>query len=199
MNNYYTTDIENYEVINNLNSRGGGTFTIKNAKFMFPPNFRGDKTLRFNEKGDRYFNLALDPDFAKFLKNRGWNVKTYIPKNADGDEDVLYHVKIRVSMVQMGKYAPAVLELFKKNTRKLLTSETAYVLDSAQLDHMDLTIAENVRDNGDGSYTRTGYLNWIRFFMHVDPLDDGYWDSPDHGDDVTYIDDLVPNPPREDD
>ena len=56
--------------------------SIFGAKFVFKPNFEG-REERFNEAGDRYFNVRVPDNIVEQVTADGWNVKWTKPKNEE--------------------------------------------------------------------------------------------------------------------
>lgn len=145
--------------------------TIDNARIMFR-NFAGKEKL-YNAAGQRNFSVALDEPMALQLQSDGWNIKS-----REKEGETLYHLKVTV---KFGDYPPDLwLVTPSLNVRTKLNEDTAFALDYAELDMVDLKIRPyNYNVNGSSgvaAYIKKGY-----FTLHEDDLDLRYAHIPDAG------------------
>ena len=131
------------------------TLNIENAHIMFK-NFSG-KGDQFNRAGDRNFCVRIDdPDFARQLRNEGWNVKQLRPR--DGDEEGAYYLQVKVSY----KVIPPKVYMIAGKKKTLLDEEAINTLDFAEINTSDLIITPyNWEINGKKgvkAYLKTAYV-----------------------------------------
>ncbi len=92
-------------------------------------NFEG-REGDYNVAGKRNFLLYLEPEMAEVLSSQGWNIKW--PKN----EDYNPYLKVNVNF----NYGALKVILITNGQPKQLTAETAKLLDSADLETVDICI-----------------------------------------------------------
>ena len=131
------------------------TLNIENAHIMFK-NFSG-KGDQFNRAGDRNFCVRIDdPDFARQLRNEGWNVKQLRPH--DDDEEGTYYLQVKVSY----KVVPPKVYMIAGKKKTLLDEEAISTLDFAEINTSDLIITPyNWEINGKKgvkAYLKTAYV-----------------------------------------
>lgn len=131
------------------------TLNIENAHIMFK-NFSG-KGDQFNRAGDRNFCVRIDdPDFARQLRNEGWNVKQLRPR--DDDEEGTYYLQVKVSY----KVVPPKVYMIAGKKKTLLDEEAINTLDFAEINTSDLIITPyNWEVNGKKgvkAYLKTAYV-----------------------------------------
>ena len=133
---------------------------IENAKIIFR-NFSGTEGT-YNRAGDRNFCVIIDDaDMAQTLIEDGWNVKPL--KNSD-EFHPKYYMKVIVKYNQEGnknQNQPNVNMVDSKQNVTKLTEETVSVLDSADIDYVDLIINPYFWDvngkKGISAYLKTMY------------------------------------------
>ena len=54
----------------------------------FARNFSGRPEGKYNRAGDRYFNVAVNPDDVELLQQYGINVKLYEPKASTPEQEL---------------------------------------------------------------------------------------------------------------
>lgn len=131
------------------------TLNIENAHIMFK-NFSG-KGDQFNRAGDRNFCVRIDdPDFARQLRNEGWNVKQL--RLRDDDEEGTYYLQVKVSY----KVIPPKVYMIAGKKKTLLDEEAINTLDFAEINTSDLIITPyNWEINGKKgvkAYLKTAYV-----------------------------------------
>lgn len=124
---------------------------IENAKLIYK-NFSG-RAKRFNSEGLRNFHVVLDPDQAKRLEVDGWNVKWPKPRDDGEERNPTLKVKVRFD-----NYPPLVKMLTKRNTVEL-DEETIGLLDTAEIESVDLRITGSYNQLETGWSGFTAYLN----------------------------------------
>lgn len=130
-----------------------GNIRVDNA-IVFWKNFSGKPTDFNPNGGKRTFELALSREFAEYLRQQHWNVKT---KELD-DGDVLYHTEIVVN--DQSAYPPRlykISEFMGKQTMALMKPEQYSKLDQDNLAMVDMDIHPYVHNRGFNGATK-GYL-----------------------------------------
>lgn len=148
-----------------------GNIKIEGAKLIFK-NFSGIEK-EYNREGDRNFGLLLDEELAEQLKDDGWNVKSFSPK--DDPEEVIYYLPVKV---KFGKIPPvAVLVSSRGKTR--LDEETIGQLDWAIAETVDVIVRPyNYPEFAGRPSGISAYLKSIFFTIREDDLDLKYADLP---------------------
>lgn len=108
-------------------------YTIKDAKVRWR-NFAG-REERFNAKGDRNFTIFLTPEDSANLTAMGLNVKTLPQREEDAaPQDIL---KVKVNF----RGRPPSLVLVTHRGRTRLDEDTAGMMDTAQVEKIDLILS----------------------------------------------------------
>ena len=131
------------------------TLNIENAHIMFK-NFAG-KGDQFNRAGDRNFCVRIDdPDFARRLRNEGWNVKQLRPR--DEEDEGTYYIQVKVSY----RVIPPKIYMIAGKSKVLLDEDSVNTLDFAEIRNADLIITPyNWEINGKKgvkAYLKTAYI-----------------------------------------
>lgn len=138
--------------------------TINDAKILWP-NLSG-ATVKYNERGRRYFHLLLTEEQANKLTNDyGLNCRLHKAKNEDMEDYWTLQVFARFD-----KYPPKIYQISGNNYIQL-TEETVGLLDGADIAHCDLTINPSFWKDETGG--RTGYKAYVETMfvtLNVDPL-----------------------------
>ena len=149
------------------------TLKIEGTHIVFKPNFEG-REEQFNREGDRYFNVAIDPDHVDGLRADGWNVKEWTGKE-DGDETA-YFIKVKVSY----KFKPPRLVLITSRGRVPLDEETCEMLDWQEFEFIDVILsASHYKINGRAGIS--AYLKTGMFVVAEDELEKKYAHLPEVG------------------
>lgn len=147
-----------------------GKISFEGARIIFR-NFRGEKR-RYNDEGDRNFNIVVDEADAEWLRDFGLRLKPL--RNTREDEDPEYSLKVNV---KFDSNRPPRVILVTSRNKTVLNEETVGELDYMEIENIDLTINMYRREE-----TVTAYLH----SMYVTPIEDEfeskYADLPD-GDD----------------
>lgn len=125
--------------------------TIENAQIVYR-NFSG-KAKKYNAKGLRNFHVILDMDLAKKLEADGWNIKW--PKPRDDGEERNPTIKVRV---RFDNYPPYIV-LISKRGQTVLDEETVSLLDTAEIESVDLTVTGSYNELETGWKGFTTYLS----------------------------------------
>jgi hypothetical protein len=162
------------------------TLKIEGTHIVFKPNFAGEEE-QFNREGDRYFNVAVDPDHVDQLRGDGWNVKEWTGK--EEDDETLYFIKVKVSF----KFKPPRLVLITSRGRVPLDEETCDILDWQEYEFIDVIIsASHYTMNGRSGIS--AYLKTGMFVVAEDELEKKYAHLPEVG-----MDPVLALPPGEED
>ena len=145
---------------------------IANARIMFR-NFRGEKR-RYNNEGDRNFNVVLTEEQAETFKEWGLNVKTYAPD--EGDTDPVYLLKVTISYKYKDR-SPSVV-MIKHNSKTYLTEATVGNLDFAQLESLDLILNASFYMHDDNTPGSSVYLQAMYAKVFEDEFALKYADLP---------------------
>lgn len=127
--------------------------TIENARLVYR-NFAG-AAKTFNAKGLRNFHVLLDPVQAKQLEKDGWNIKW--PKPREDGEERNPTLKVRV---RFDNYPPIIF-LITRGGRTELDEDTVHILDSAEIENVDLRITGSYNEMEGGWKGFTAYLNQL--------------------------------------
>jgi hypothetical protein len=96
-------------------------------------NFEG-KADKFNNEGNRNFNLVLEPEEAAAMSADGWNVRTLTAKMED--EEDLYLLNVTVSY----RVRPPRVVVITSKGKTTLTEDLLMILDMADFTNIDLII-----------------------------------------------------------
>lgn len=127
--------------------------TIENARIIYR-NFAG-AAKTFNAKGLRNFHVVIEPDQARELERDGWNIKW--PKPRDDGEERNPTLKVAV---RFDNYPPHVVMLTKRG-RTELDEESIGLLDSAEIENVDLRITGSFYEMEDGRRGFKAYLSQL--------------------------------------
>lgn len=127
--------------------------TIENVRIVYR-NFSG-RANRFNIEGVRNFHVVLEPDIARKLEADGWNIKW--PKPRDDGEERYPTLKVKV---RFDNYPPVVV-LMTKKTRIELDEDSVGLLDTAEIENVDLRITGSYNELEIGWKGFTAYLSQI--------------------------------------
>lgn len=143
---------------------------LENRRILFR-NFEGLEG-RFNAKGNRNFNVILEPEEAQAMAEDGWNIK-YLQPREEGDEPL---PRLEVT-VKFGKIPPRIILITSKGKTQL-DEDMVKILDWAEIENVDMIVRPYEWDvNG-----KTGvkaYLKSIYVTIREDELEKKYMDVPD--------------------
>jgi len=147
---------------------------IENAKFVYNPNFEG-REERFNEAGDRYFNVRIPDNIVQAVEKDGWNVKWTKPSKTASPQQAAEHVAEPYLEVAIGfKYRPANISVWEDGKETLLTVDEAHgidtvkLVDKMQFETFDVVIRGRNWENDNGC----GIKAWLQTFVGVVETDD---------------------------
>jgi len=142
--------------------------TIEGAQLIYK-NFEG-VGKQFNAKGNRNFNVVLNPKLATILEKDGWNVRWDDPKE-EGDEA---RARLKVT-VRFDNYPPRIVLVTKKG-KSILDEESVGVLDWAEIDNADIIVTASPWSNADGKRGYKAYLKKGFFTLSENDLESKYSD-----------------------
>ena len=138
-------------------------------------NFQGKKT-DFNDEGQRKFCVLLDDELAEQLKEDGWRVKYFKPREDDPDQ---YQQPFLSVKVKFNPYPPIAV-LINSRGKKKLTEDTIDQLDWSRIVNCDLIIrpynypAIKGRPAGVSAYLKAIYVT-----ISEDEFEEKYAGIPD--------------------
>lgn len=139
------------------------TLTLKHIPIMFK-NFRGAAD-EFNAEGNRNFAAVIeDPTMAEALREEGWNIKEFTPKDS---EDIIYYLPVKVSYKVM---APEIVA-FAGKVKTVYTEDIVGLLDGASIKEASLTVTAYHWNMGKKSGV-SAYLKKMLLVLEVDELDE---------------------------
>jgi hypothetical protein len=156
---------------------------IENASIGFR-NFRGEPD-KYNRNGKRSFCVFLDPEQADALEREGWNIKRRKPREDYPDEVPAPYMNVEV---KYGKFPP-VIHLISGDSQELLDEGTVGLLDSSEIENIDLVITPYQWTMDDGSSGIKAYLKSAWVTLAMDPFASKYARSPMNGGSVPFDED----------
>ena len=126
------------------------------------------KGSQFNREGNRNFHVIIpDEETANELREDGWNVKERVSKQ--DTQDVFYHLEVTA---RFDNFPPDVFAIAgRKKTR--LTEETVGMLDSADIESVDIIISGS-RYEVSGRSGVKAYLKTMSAVINVDKFANKY-------------------------
>lgn len=151
-----------------------GNLQIDDARLTYM-NFEGRKD-QFNRNGDRSFAVIIpNQEIADILLSdenqygKSWNVHIKPPKE-EGD-NVFIYLPVKV---KFGRKPPRIY-LRSGAARTVLTESNVGILDTTDIDHVDLDIRPYDGDGaGLGGPFRAAYLDSMEVFQNVDRFEARY-------------------------
>ena len=148
---------------------------IEGAQLIFR-NFSG-KGTQFNREGDRNFCVLIDDtDYAHFLLEQGWNVKSL--RAQEEDEEPRYYISVKLNYAS--EVAPPKVYLIVDGKKRELNEETVSLVDDIDIQTCDLIINayqwEVNGKTGIKGYLKTAYIvmQQDRFASKYDVFMDKY-------------------------
>lgn len=157
--------------------RRGDVITIEDAKILWP-NFSGAKDM-YNAEGDRNFNLHLTKQQADELAADGWNVKCKLARPNDPDQDGEERCVLKVVVKFEVKPPKIVMVGSKTRNRTELGADIAGLMDSAELQTMDLSFVPYFWELKNGNCGVSAYLKTLYCVVTEDELDQKWNESED--------------------
>lgn len=137
-----------------------GKILMDNVKIKYP-NFAGIRK-QFNDEGDRNFVVVIeDPEIAEELRERGFNIRIKTPDNPGEVPEMQFKVVV--------SYRFSAPIAYLKTGRKLkeLTEESIGILDSIEMERVDLDLRLGKEWSAGGRTGRTAYLDKIVVVQEV--------------------------------
>jgi hypothetical protein len=134
-------------------------------------NFAGEEG-RFNAKGNRNFNVVLEPEEAEAMEKDGWNVKYLQPR--EEEDQPLPRLEVTV---KFGKVPPRVI-LITSRGKTALDEDMVKLLDWAEIENVDLIVRPYEWTVNEKSGVKA-YLKSIYVTIREDELEKKYMDVPD--------------------
>lgn len=141
------------------------SFKIEDAQIIFR-NFAG-REGQYNQEGNRNFAVILEPDVAEEMAADGWNVKQLRPRE-EGEEGAFY-IQVAVKF----DVRPPRIVMLTPDSRTVLDEDTVEVLDSADIETVDL-IATGYEWSVNGKSGVKAYLQSLFATLAVDDLERKY-------------------------
>lgn len=157
----------------------GDVRTIQNADILWP-NLSGNKD-KFNNEGDRNFNLRLTKQEADELAAEGWNVKCKLARPNDPDQDGEERCVLKIT-VNFGNRPPKITMIGSKTrNRTELGADLAGLIDSAEIKECDLSFVPYFwYIKATDTMGVTAYLKTMYVVVQEDELDQK-WAEPAEG------------------
>jgi hypothetical protein len=144
---------------------------LENRRILFR-NFAGEEG-RFNAKGNRNFNVVLEPEEAEAMLKDGWNVKYLQPR--EEEDQPLPRLEVTV---KYGKGRPPRVILITSRGKTALDEDMLKILDWAEIENVDM-IVRPYEWEVNGKEGVKAYLNSIYVTIREDELEKKYMDVPD--------------------
>lgn len=160
----------------------GPTRVFEGAQILFK-NFRGlgPPTFKFNQPGERNFNLVIPTELVDTMMEEGWNVKCLKPYEDETEPKCIVKVKVK-----FGTRPPTVVMLTSRGRTKL-TEDTVGSLDMATFTNLDVIIHGSYYDIND-KQGMTAYLQSLYVTVYEDPLELKYAMLPEDVEDSPPFD-----------
>lgn len=141
-------------------------------------NFSGEEG-RFNAKGNRNFNVLLEPEEAESMAKDGWNIKYLQPREEEEDPTPQARLEVTVKWPKPGSKArpPRVILITAKGKTKL-EEDMVSLLDWADIENVDMIVRAYEWTVNEKSGVKA-YLNSIYVTIREDKLERKYMDVPD--------------------
>ena len=141
-------------------------------------NFSGKPTKFNTQGGKRDFGVVLDRETADRLSKEGWNVKSYLSKYAEPDDEPTLYLPVEMRF----DYFPPNVWFITSRNRTRLVEETVGMLDSmlGDIRNVDLVVRPyNWGPNARGESGVKAYVKNMYVEVEEDEFFDKYADIPD--------------------
>jgi hypothetical protein len=133
---------------------------------------------RYNAKGARNFNVALDSDTAEAMMKDGWNVRFLQPREGYGDElQPILEVAVKYP-AEGGRGSTPRVYLITSRGKTPLMEDMLPILDWAEIENVDMIIRPYMWEVS-GKKGVKAYLKAIYVTVVEDALELKYVDVPD--------------------
>jgi hypothetical protein len=147
---------------------------IENAQFVYRPNFEG-REERFNDEGDRYFNVRIPDNIVDKVTADGWNIKWTKPSKSNPRPEE--HIPEPYLEVNVGfKYRPPTILVIENGQETQLTVDeekgidTVRILDGLEFEQFDVVIRGRNWENE--ASKQCGIKAWLKTFVGVVNVDE---------------------------
>lgn len=140
------------------------TIRIENAKITFR-NFSG-RPEKYNKEGKRNFCVVLDREMGEILERDGWNVKWFKIRE-EGDEPEAY---LQVA-VNYDSSRPPKIFLKTSNGSTLLDEISISLLDTAEIENLDMIINPSRWKDDDDIWRIKAYLRSMEVVIYEDEIE----------------------------
>ena len=145
---------------------------VVNGARLASKNFSG-RPGKYNDEGVRSFSLVFDdPEMIEKLVNDGWNINVTEPNPETGQ--ILGYLRVAV---RFDKYPPRIF-IIENGYKTPLNEDNVGLLDSAEIENIDLTVSPRVWDENHGRPKIKAYLRSMFVTLKMDELDKKYFDLP---------------------
>lgn len=148
---------------------------IENAQLAFR-NFSG-KEGRYNPAGRRTFCVILPDEVGKDLLDRGWNVKTLEPRDADEEPRMYISVEVRFSK-ENPQFNPKIV-MINDHGRDTLGEGTVNILDGVDIKNADVILRGYHWSMPDGKSGVKAMLKTLYITIQEDEFESKYTNVPD--------------------
>lgn len=135
-------------------------------------NFSGRPSQINPAGGVREFGVVLDPDVAQEIGNEGWNVKSYMPRNADPSDDPIYYLPVAV---RFDVYPPNIWFITSHN-RTRLVENTVGMLDNMLNDISNVDVVIRPHNWGPNARGESGVKAYVKN-MYVTVEEDEFYEK----------------------
>lgn len=160
---------------------------IENARLL-PGSFRNfsGKASQYNAEGNRNFVIALDPDKAHELQEKGWPVKwTPDRYSDDGEMRATMRVNVKYTTRDGRKLIPPKVVVISSSGKVNYTEDMIGLIDTMDISKCDLILSgyeyKTMGREGVSAYLKTAYIT-----MAEDALDLKYRDAEVPTEDIPW-------------
>lgn len=160
-----------------MSNKVNHNISLGNAELIFC-NFSGKPTKINPQGGVREFSIKLNPETAKELADEGWNVREYISRNADPEDDPMYYLPVSIRFDVL----PPTVWFITSHNRTRLVENTVGMLDNmlSDISNVDIVIRPyNWGPNARGESGVKAYVKTMYVTVEEDEFFEKYADIPD--------------------
>lgn len=145
---------------------------IENARIM-NRNFAGKEIAPYNPAGVRNFCVFIDNELAEKLTDDGWNIKWTKP-DEDNEQQAYLPVTVRFDNI------PPKITIITSAGQKLLNEDTVFMLDTADIETIDMIIRPYNWSLPSGMNGVKAYLKSMYVTLAEDEFDKKYAHIPNY-------------------
>lgn len=118
-----------------------GRIVLKHVTIPWRPNLSGAVRSTYDKEGDRHIDVVLNPDMAEELRGAGYNVKTWVPKNSDGDDpaEPVNYIKMKLKYPDDPNFTSPFINVVKNRIVHELTKDTVSCIDNFKIISIDVS------------------------------------------------------------